>query len=74
MTKSRAWTYVGIVAGLTTAVIVADVKFNSQASEQIVVQRAYDSRQQDTIKTNPIYGSDASTSTYGLDPARVVDW
>ena len=43
MTKSRAWTYVGIVAGLTTAVIVADVKFNSQASEQIVVQRAYDS-------------------------------
>jgi len=30
MTKSRAWTYVGIVAGLTTAVIVADVKFNSQ--------------------------------------------
>ena len=74
MTKSRAWTYVGIVAGLTTAVIVADVKFNSQASEQIVVQRAYNSRQQDTIKTNPIYGSDASTSTYGFDPARVIDW
>jgi hypothetical protein len=74
MTKSRAWTYVGIVAGLTTAVIVADVKFNSHASEQIVVQRAFDSQQQDTIKTNPIYGADASTSTYGLDTARVVDW
>jgi hypothetical protein len=33
-----------------------------------------DTQPQDTIKTNPIYGSDAATSTYGLDPARVVDW
>jgi len=74
MINSRAWTYVGIVAGLTTAVVVADVKFNSHASEQIVVQRAYDSWQPDTIKTNPIHGSDASKSTYGLDPARTIDW
>jgi len=71
--NSRAWTYVGVVAALTTAVIVADVKFNSQASEQTVVQRAY-VWQQDTIKTNPIHGSDASISTYGLDPARTIDW
>ena len=74
MFNSRAWTYVGVVAALTTAVVVADVKFNSHASQQIVVQRAYDSGQQDTIRTNPIHGSDASTSTYGLDPARTIDW
>ena len=76
MTRSRAWTYVAFVAVATTAVILADAKLYSRPSEQFATQRIFDrdTQQQDTIKTNPIYGSDASTSTYGLDPARVVDW
>lgn len=74
MLTSRAWTYVALAAVATTGVILADVKFHSHASEQFVTQRAFNSQQQDTIRSNPIHGSDASISTYGLDPARTVDW
>ena len=74
MLTSRRWTYVALIAVGTTAVILADVKFHSQATEHIVVQRAFDSQQQDTINTNPIHGSDPSASTYGLDPTRTIDW
>ena len=76
MTTSRAWTFVAFVAVATSAVILADAKLHSRPSEQFATQRIFDldTQPQDTIKTNPIYGSDAATSTYGLDPARVVDW
>ena len=76
MATSRAWTYVAFVAIATSAVILADAKLQSRPSEQLATQRIFDSdtRQQDTIKTNPIYSSDSGKSTFGLDPARVVDW
>jgi hypothetical protein len=74
MLTSRRWTYVALIAVGTTAVVLADVKFRSQAAEHIVTPRAFVSQQQDTINTTPIHGSDPSSSTYGLDPTRTIDW
>ena len=75
MLKSRLWIY--FTAGVTlimAAVVMADVGFHSAATEQTARQHAADSRRPDTIKTNPIYGSDAAISTYGVDRARTTDW
>ncbi|HYC16568.1 MAG TPA: hypothetical protein VEC94_05145 [Pseudolabrys sp.] len=73
MPTFRAWKFVAAATGLTAIVVAADIKLNSHASERIV-QHASVAGQPAAFTTSPIVGSDAATSTYGLDPARTSDW
>ena len=65
---TRTWACVTAAAVLTCAFFLADVKLSSQATEKAA------SQQSAAIETHPIHASDASISTYGLDPARKTDW
>jgi hypothetical protein len=74
MLNVRAWTVVAILGVMSILAIVLATKLQSEASEQIARGPAVEASQHDTVKTDPIHGSDASTSTYGVDPARSTDW
>ena len=72
MLNIRAWTVVAALGVASILAIILASKLQSEAPEQIA--RGPTVGQHDTIKTGPIHGSDASTSAYGLDPARITDW
>jgi hypothetical protein len=74
MLNIRAWTVVAALGIASILAIILASKLQSEAPEQIARGSAVDAGQHDTIKTGPIHGSDASKSTYGLDPARITDW
>ena len=74
MLNIRAWTVVAALGVASILAITQASKLRSGASEQIARGPAVDAGQHDTIKTHPLHGSDASTSTYGLDRARITDW
>ncbi len=74
MLNIRAWTVVTALGVASILAISLASKLQSGAAEQVARGPVVDAGQHDTIKTNPIYGSDASTSTYGLDPERKTDW
>jgi hypothetical protein len=74
MLNIRAWTVVATLGVASILAINLATKFQSGASGQIALAPAIDAGPHDTIKTDPIRGSDASTSTYGLDRARITDW
>ena len=73
MLNIRAWTVVAALGVASILAIILTSKLQSEATEQIARGPAVVD-QHDTIKTGPIHGSDASKSTYGLDPARITDW
>jgi hypothetical protein len=73
MLKNRAWTIAALSVASIFAITLAS-KLQSGAPVQIARGPAVDAGQHDTMKTDPIRGSDASKSTYGFDPARLTDW
>jgi hypothetical protein len=74
MLNIRAWTVVATLGVASILAINLATKFQSGASGKIALAPAVDAGPHDTIKIDPIRGSDASTSTYGLDRARITDW
>jgi hypothetical protein len=73
MLNNRAWTIAALGVASILAITLAS-KLQSGASVQIARGPAVDAGQHDTMKSEPIHSSDASKSTYGLDPARLTDW
>jgi len=72
------------VIAVAVAILIADVTFNSHASEQDIAPHATAPAQQPAktgsgarptaFNTDATRGSDAATSTYGPDPRRTRDW
>ncbi|HEY2755581.1 MAG TPA: hypothetical protein VGJ01_07520 [Pseudolabrys sp.] len=74
MLTIRAWTVVAALGVASIFAVMLASKLQSEPSAQFARAPAVNAGQRDTVKTDPIHGSDPSTSTYGLDPARTTDW
>jgi len=75
MTKiNLTFKFVAVGAAIGLAMLVADMKLNSHATERTADHQTTRLEPGVSFGTNVIVGSDASTSTYGLDSTRSVDW
>ena len=61
-------------AAAVAMLIVANLDGASRAREYTVSQQSAKYERPAAFETNPIYGSDASISTYGLDTGHNTDW
>jgi hypothetical protein len=62
------------LAAAGVLLFAAETAFNNKASEPAVAAPTGVDNRPTSFKTDPIVGSDASLSTYGLDPERIMDW
>ena len=63
-----------VVVGAALAALLIAGTFYTYAHVNSASQQSAKIEQRIGVETNSIVGSDASVSTYGLDPARTVDW
>jgi hypothetical protein len=62
-----------VAVGLGPVLIVAMASHSSTVAQR-AENRPPVARTQPVSDTNPIFGSEASSSSFGLDPARTTDW
>jgi len=66
-----------LIVGATAAIamlFVVNLDAASRARESTVSQQSAKYERPAAFETNPIYGSDASISTYGLNTGHNTDW
>jgi hypothetical protein len=66
--------YLAVGATASAMLVLASIGLTSHAREQVASQQSFRSEQPAAFETNPIVGSNALISTYGLDPVRRTDW
>jgi hypothetical protein len=66
--------YLTVGATAFGVLVLAIIGLKSHASEHAASQLSFRSEQPAAFETNPIVGSNASNSTYGLDQAHPTDW
>jgi hypothetical protein len=73
-TLSRTWKLGIVVVVLGITLFAAETVLNTKGTEPAVAAPTSVSNRPTSFETDPIAGSDASISTYGLDPERIIDW
>jgi hypothetical protein len=73
MTTST-WKCFGLGAAAVIVLVAGNVNVLSRTPEAAIPQHRFVSELPAAFETNPIVGSDASISTYGLNTGHVTDW
>jgi hypothetical protein len=62
------------IAVIVIALLAAEATLNTKASTPAAAAPTASGNRPTSFETDPIVGSDASISTFGLIPERLMDW